>query len=598
MQIPQKRDLSKLFYTSLKDPQITKDQKICEKKVTAFSSKRRKNENYKHDENTLFQALKEYQEIHAGPIEKGSAYAELLFCTHISDNEIKGFENTQSERQKKTMQNLYFFEIELGKISIQNQKKFLKNKILKEYKHFLEKIFTSTKYNLSEQEEKVISNLSKTSYTKRIDLLNEKLNTEEVETLDEDHKKTKKSFNALFGLYKHPDKKIRTQAANNITKILLKHLNTAEHEINAVLTYKKEIDEMRKYPSPETSRYISDDVDETIINPLLEAVQEHYHIAHDFYKLKTKLLGVNKLAYHERSIPISTKQKKYTYQQGVKLIEKVATKLDPEFAQICNNFIQKWKIDVYPHNQKVWGAFQASFGHSDENVILLNYTDTLNDVTTLAHELGHGIHSVLSKKHQNSLWRQYGMAVAEVASTFMEDFVLEEILKECNEEEQLEILIEKINDSISTIHRQIALYQFEKELHDSFRQSWHLGVEQIWKIFQKNMKAYMWKSVSQDSGTEHYRVYRSHIRYFFYVYSYASGLLIAKTLQEKVKQNPNYIETIKTHFLMQWGAKSPKEIFASMGIDITKKEFRKTGLQTITNQLKTAEKLAKKLWKI
>ncbi|NOZ44329.1 MAG: M3 family oligoendopeptidase [bacterium] len=146
---------------------------------------------------------------------------------------------------------------------------------------------------------------------------------------------------------------------------------------------------------------------------------------------------------------------------------------------------------MFPKKGKIGGAFNYPYCHKYPSLVLLNHNNTIKDLTTLAHEMGHAIHSELSQKYQNSLNFHYSMALAEVASTFMEDFALEEVLKQSNEEEQLTLLINKIDDDIATIHRQVACYLFEKDLHQNFRKKAYLDHQEIGKLFQKHMSAYM-----------------------------------------------------------------------------------------------------------
>ena len=211
--------------------------------------------------------------------------------------------------------------------------------------------------------------------------------------------------------------------------------------------------------------------------------------------------------------------------------------------------------------------------------------------------MGHAVNSELMRENQNILNFGTGMSTAEVASTFMEDFVLEELTKEADEELKLILMVKKLDDDIKTILRQVACYNFEKELHNEFREKGHLSHEEIGKLFQKNMSAYMGNFVEQSEGSENWWIYWSHIRYFFYVYSYASGLLISKVMQSKVRENKEFISKVK-EFLSAGRSKSPKDIFLDLGIDITKKEFWDSGLSEMEDLLKEIEDLAKKLGKI
>jgi oligoendopeptidase F len=155
----------------------------------------------------------------------------------------------------------------------------------------------------------------------------------------------------------------------------------------------------------------------------------------------------------------------------------------------------------------------------------------------------------------------------------------------------------KLNDEVSTIFRQVACYRFEQELHQEFRQKGYLSKEEIGRLFQKHMAAYMGDFVEQSMGSQNWWVYWSHIRSFFYVYSYASGLLISKSLQTSVKENPKFIEKVK-EFLSAGLSDSPRNIFKKLGVDIADPRFWNKGLDEVESILLETTKLAEKLGKL
>jgi oligoendopeptidase F len=333
------------------------------------------------------------------------------------------------------------------------------------------------------------------------------------------------------------------------------------------------------------------------VDTLIETVSERFDISAAFYKLKARLLKVKKLRYHERNIEYGTISRRYPYETAVKLIMKVLANLDQTFAGILDGFIRNGQFDVYPRKGKAGGAFCAHNLISQPTYILLNHTNRLNDVLTLAHELGHGINNELIRGKQHSLHFGTPISTAEVASTFMEDFVLQEIMRKADDELRLSIMMMRLNDEVSTIFRQVACYRFEQELHEQFRKSGYLSKEEIGRLFQKHMKSYMGASVEQSPGSENWWVYWGHIRSFFYVYSYASGLLISKSLQNSVKEDPRFIGKVK-EFLSAGLSDSPKNIFLGVGIDITDKGFWDKGIEEVERLLNETERLARELRKI
>lgn len=303
------------------------------------------------------------------------------------------------------------------------------------------------------------------------------------------------------------------------------------------------------------------------------------------------------MEYHERNVEYGKIAQKYPYPKAFDLVSSVFSGLDKEFFEALDKMNAKGEIDVLPKKNKRSGAFCAGNLITQPDYILLNYGEKLDDVLTLAHEAGHAVNSGLQKKTRNSLSFGTPKSTAEVSSTFMEDFVLEELMKKADEETRLALITHKLNGDVSTIFRQVACYLFERELHQRFREKGYLSKEEIGKLFQKHMRAYMGSAVSQSPGSENWWIGWRHIRSFFYNYSYASGLLISKYMQASCAKNPAFMEKVK-EFLSAGASDSPKNIFQKMGIDITDKKFWADGLEKIETLLKDTEKLAKKLGKI
>jgi oligoendopeptidase F len=395
-------------------------------------------------------------------------------------------------------------------------------------------------------------------------------------------------------LLSNDNKKVRDSAAEAFNDVLRKNIDVAEQEINSIMFNKKIDDEIRKMPRPDYSRHLGDDIESEIVDDLVQAVSEKFDISKRYYKLKAKLLGLKKLKYHERNLNYGKIEKKYSYKESVSLVYNMLMNLDKDFGEIFKRFVEKGQIDVYPKKGKRMGGF-CSYRSRLPVYVCLNYDNKIEDVRVIAHELGHGINFELMKK-QKSLNMKLSLATAEAASTFMEDFALKEILKDADDESKLALMMMRLNDNVSSIMRQVACYLFEQELHKSFREKGYLSKEEIGKIFQKHMKEYMGEAVEQSEGSQNWWAYWGQIRQFFYNYSYASGLLISKALQDSVKKQPEFIGKVK-EFLSAGSSESPKNIFKKMGI-LLDKEFWTKGLNEVENLLNETEQLAKKLGKI
>ncbi|MBA3724026.1 MAG: M3 family oligoendopeptidase [Candidatus Levybacteria bacterium] len=587
----------KPLFQSNNDPAIAQNREAVEKANKKFVSKWSKREDYLSDPKVLKTALDEYEKLlrNFGTDGNEGYYFWLRSQQDQNDQAIKAKFAKVLDFSTKLQNELQFFELRLAKVAKAKQKVFLKDPQLKPYKHYLEKIFRQADYLLSEAEEKIMNLKSDPAHMKWEQMLSGFLSKQEREVLTESGKKEKMNFEQLISLVSSKKKKVRDEAADAVNDIFAQLVETAEAEINAILANKKIDDEIRRMPRPDFSRHLADDMESDVVDALVQTVSKRYKIAQKYYQFKAKLMGVPKLAYHERSVPFGKIDKTYSFADGAALVHKVFTDLDQEFSDALERFLENGQIDVYPSKGKRGGAFCVYWQVDQPTYVMLNYTDKLRDVETLAHEMGHGINDELMKG-QNALNFGTPTSTAEVASTFMEDFVLQEILKTADEETKFGIMVSKLDSEIATIFRQIACYQFEAELHKAFREKGYLSHQEIGKIFQKHMAAYMGPGVEQSKGSENWWVYWSHIRAFFYVYSYASGLLISKSMQNGVKADPKFIGKVK-EFLSAGTSVSPKDIFKNLGIDITDTAFWNKGLDEVEKLLKDTEKLAKKMGK-
>ncbi len=587
------------LFESDDDPRIEKALRTVEQKSYEFINKWKPRRDYLRDPAVMRQALDEYESWSRNYGTDGSAgyYFSLRTQQDRNDPGLKAKFNKIEEFSRRIQNDIQFFFLRTGKIPRKTQPKFLEYPGLKRYRHFLGRIFAEARFLLSEPEEKILNLKAATSYSNWVKMTSGFLSEEEGAVILENGAKEKKTFPEVLSLMNSKKKETRDSAAHAFNRILKGHAKVAEAELNSILANKKVDDELRRIPRPDLARHLSDDIDSEIVDALLKAVADRFPLSARFYRTKARLMGLKRLKYHERNVEYGNISREYSYGEAVSLVLKVFRDLDPQFAEILEGYIRNGQMDVYPKKGKASGAFCTHHLITHPTYVLLNHTGKLHDVLTLAHELGHGINNELVRGKQNALNFGTPLSTAEVASTFMEDFVLQEILKRADDELRLSIMMAKLNDDVSTIFRQVACYRFEQELHQQFRQTGYLSKEEIGKLFRKHMAAYMGDAVEQSPGSENWWVYWSHIRTFFYVYSYAGGLLISKSLQHSVKEEPSFIRKVK-EFLSAGLSDSPKNIFTHLGIDIADKGFWIQGLDEVEDLLIETEALAGKLGKL
>ena len=591
-------DLSLLF-SGDGDPRIEREMQRVETESYHFIRKWKGRKDYLFEPRVLREALDEYERWRRTCGFDGDAGYYFWLRTEQDQNnpELKARFNKIEEFSRRIENDMQFFQLRIGKIPRRRQSEFLANRGLAPFRHFLERIFAEAKYLLSEPEERILNLKSSTSYSNWIKMTFGFLSREHRRVLIEGGGTGMRTLPEMLSLLSSREKKVRDSAARTFNAILAGYTDVAEAEINSVLANKRTDDELRKVSRPDLSRHIEDDVESKVVDALVETVSGKFDIPARFYRLKARLMGVRRLRYHERNVPYGKIGAKYSFAASGDLIRRVLRNLDADFSAIFEGFLANGQIDVYPRKGKAGGAFCAHHLMSQPTYILLNHTDELSDVLTLAHELGHGINNELIRKRQNALNFGTPTSTAEVASTFMEDFVLQEIIGKADDESRLAIMVKKLDDDVSTIFRQIACYLFESELHAEFRKKGYLSKDEIWRMFGRHMAAYMGDAIEQSKGSENWWVYWNHIRYFFYVYSYAGGLLISKSLQNSVKADPGFIVKVKD-FLSAGLSDSPLNIFLKLGIDIGDAVFWESGLAEVDHLLRETESLARRLGKI
>ncbi len=580
----------KLLYNDINDKDIQRDIDESKKNVKLFVKKWKNNNEYLKNPKTLSIALKEYEELiqEYGICTKPSYY---IFLSREIDQEnplLKAKANLLHSTCLELENSIQFFLLNISKIPKENQKQFLESEDLKIYKHFLLSSFNQAKYLLTDKEEKIFNLESKTSYANWVNMLSELLQKQSIKILNEKGIKKEVSYSETSKYLDSSKKEVRDYTAEQFYKVNNRYAQIAEYEINSILENKKISDEYRKIPRVDLPRLLSDDMEPYTVDTLRNVVTESFDISQRFYKLKAKLLKQESLAYYERNVKVDDIKQEFSFEKSINIVKEVFKKLDKEFLDIMQMYQSQGQYDVYPKRGKEGGAFCVGVGSKYPTYILLNHNDRLQDVLTIAHESGHGIHTEYSN-NQNPLNQGYSTACAEVASTFFENFVLENITENLSEKEKDLLLFKSLEEDVSTIFRQIACYNFELELHKQFRDKGFLSKDDISKIFTQEMSKYLGESVLKDKHMQLGWIYWSHIRSFFYTYSYASGLLISKYLQNLVKEDTQNIKYVK-EFFKAGDSKSPKEIFLDMGMDISKKEFWETGLKEVEEKLSYLEK--------
>lgn len=574
-----------LLYKNEKDPQIEKDIQKIEKLYTQFE-KKYKSKDFTSTAAKLATALEDDENLsRALSAIDPWWYFALKTCLN-SDDAVAGAASTRIEQRINNVANkLTFFKLTIGSISPKQQKEYLADKILAPYVYALHRIFSRAKHNLSEKEEQLVNLIAQPACGMWVDGQERVLSQQTVE-----YKKENMPLSKATSLIFQLPKKERDILSNKLNEVLKTNSRFAEAEINAVYNYKKIMDEQRKYDKPYSATVLGYENDEKTIEDLVDTVTKYFSISNRFYSLHAKLLGQKKLTMADRAVKIGSIKTVFDFDTAVSITRNAFTKIDPMYAEYLDAFLHNGQIDVYPRKGKQSGAFCWGTG-TLPTFVLLNHNDDVRSVETLAHEMGHAVHNELSKK-QPPRYQKYSTATAEVASTFFEQVVTDDLEQVLSEKEKVTLLHNKIAGDVSTIFRQIACFNFELDLHNQIREKGQLDRDAIAGLLQKHLQSYTGKSMKVTRDDGYYFVTWSHIRRFFYVYSYAYGQLVSRALYEKWKADHSYAKKIE-QFLRAGRSMSPKDIFKSIGIK-TNRAFFEAGLKGIAADIDRLEKLAKK----
>ena len=576
------------LYKNPSDPKIEKDIVEIEKIYLAFAKKYSKTDAYLKDESKLFTALSDWEEL----VEKGSMAKPLWYLSHMeslnsSDAKITAQMGLFYPRLTKAYNEILFFSLKLGKISLNLQKKFLASKKLSHYRYFLKQIFDTAKYDLSESEEKILSLKSRPAHDLWVEGL-EKLRSKQTVVYKGKHLPISEAMNMIQQL---PMKE--RYVLHEKCMLALKGISDfAESEINAIYGNKKINDDLRGFKQPYSATILGYQNSEKSILALVDTVTKNFPVSHRFFKLKAKILGMKNLSYADRAVGIGKNEKEITFEEGLEIVRNGFNKAGKQYVDQLDFMFQNGLVDVFPKKGKRGGAY-CSGGIGVPTINLLNTVKNSDSFMTLAHEMGHAIHTELSKK-VSPIYQGYTTSVAEVASTLFENFAFEEMFRTLSPKEQVVALYDRVNDFVGTVFRQIACFNFENDIHTGIKEKGALSKEEIGALHNKNMSAYM-GTVSKFTDLDGYFfVSWPHIRSFFYVYSYAYGALISRALYKKYKQDPSYIAKINA-FMEAGASMSPEDIFKSIGIDTSKPEFFEEGLKSIEEDIDRIEKLSKQL---
>jgi len=520
---------------------------------------------------------------------KVSGYASLGYSADTQSDEATSL-LTRMTKLGSQIENrtLYFDQWWKKQLDQKNADRLIKSS--GELSEFLRFKRLLAKYSLSESEEKIINTLDVTGSTALVKIYDKITNAFQY-IVKIDGKLKKYNREELGVLVRNPKSKTREVAY----KVLLSQYDKQKGVLgeiyqNLVQNWKDESIEIRGYASPISVRNISNDIDDKIVNSLLSVCKYNAPVFQKFFTLKAKMLGMKKLRRYDIYAPtLKVKQKSYKYDHAVKMVLQTLNGFSPTLSEYAKKVFVQNHVDSSIRPGKRSGAFCSTISPKITPYVLVNFKGKSNDVFTLAHELGHAIHSIAASD-KSIFVAEAPLPLAETASTFSEMLLFDEILNKVSNEEKKSILTEHIDDLYSTISRQAFFTLFEIAAHKKIGEG--ATVEDISNEYMKTLKEQFANSIDMTSN---FGVEWSCIPHFyhspFYCYAYSFGNLLALSFFQRYKKEGKSFAPTYIKILSAGGSKKPEILLKEHGIDISSQKFWQDGFEYIKNQVNRLSKL-------
>jgi len=566
------------LYAGPDDPALERDMTATEKAAKVFE-KAYKGRIKSASAADMAKAIRSYEKI-TETSDTAMSYAQLLYAAKIDDAKIAGFYQNMSERSTQIYGHLLFFTLEVAKATEKTVKTWLVDKKVARYQPWLQQVRAYRPYQLSDDLEEKLHEKSPVGRAAWSRLFDETLADLRFTVKG---KAKPLSLGETLNLMSSKKVTMRKAAAKGIA-VGLKSRERQFALITNTLAKDKLIDDgWRGYERPVSYRNLANQVEDEVVDALVSAVKSSYPtLSHRYYRLKAKWFGGRKLDYWDRNAPLpGDTGGGYSWPQAESTVLGAYGAFEPQLADIAETFFEKRWIDAQPRDGKDSGAFSHPVTPKAHPYILMNFHGKARDVMTLAHELGHGVHQVLSAK-QGNLMADTPLTLAETASVFGEMLTFQAILKaETDPKRKRFLLASKVEDMLNTVVRQIAFHEFERRVHED-RMVGELSSTALGDIWMDVQRESLGPAIRLDAD---YRVFWSYIPHFihvpFYVYAYAFGDCLVNALYGVFKDGHPGFQKKYLDMLKAGGTKGHKELLAPFGLNAGDPAFWSRGLSVV-----------------
>jgi oligoendopeptidase F len=577
-------DLSDL-YDGGDDTRLEQDEQEAEKAAEAFREKYY-GKVAELSASELAEAIEERERIES-VLTRALYYAHLWFSTDTADPARGALVARLTEKGAALDTQLLFFGLEIADLEDAHAESLLEDRELERWRHWLRSLRKFRPYLLSEPEEKIFTEKSVSGVSAWSRLHEELLSALKVE-LDGETIGLEEAMSKLYSA----ERDERRRAAEAVTEALAPGLRTRSYVFNTILVDKSIDDRLRGYETWISSRNLRNDTTDEAVEALVDAAVSRYDVPQRYYRLKAKLIDLDRLTYYDRFAPVADDPTKVSWDEARDIVVSAYQDFTPEAGDIIDQFFRDSWIDAPVRENKRTGAFCATTVPGVHPYILMNFTGDRRSILTLAHELGHGLHGSLTQP-LGLFNADTPLTTAETASVFGEALTFKRLLAiEEDPRKRLNLLAGRIEDSIATVFRQIAMNRFEHAVHTERREQGEIATDRFEELWLETQTQMFEDSVDLDG----YGTWWSYIPHFLstpgYVYAYAYGFLFALSIFRRYEEEGESMVEPYLDVLRAGGSKPPEELAEIVGLDLTDAGIWATGIEALSSELDQAEALA------
>ena len=582
-----KWDLTPIFSSEDDFNNLYKD---VESKIEKFKSHEKIMEN---NAESFYNAINDYYKI-SRDLDKLQVYTNLLSDIDTSNNNNQALKLKVINLLDKWNKATFFITPTILKKDYKEIENFYEEEPkLKEYETIIKREFRYKEHILSDIEEKLLSSMTK-MFNKNYETY-ELLKDSDItfgNITDENNKEVELTCSNYSIYIESSNRRVRKEAFATLYSTYKQFINTFASTLSGNINENVTIAKIKKFPSTLNWCLYADELDETIYNNLINTVSDNMNTLYKYYALKKDLLNLEELHLYDIYTPIVKNfDKKYPYEEAKEIVLKALSVLGDDYIEVLKNGLDNNWVDVYPTKAKRTGGYSGGC-YDTAPYILLNYFDKYNDMSTLAHEAGHSMHSYYTRSNNSYQYGNYSIFVAEVASTVNEILLSKYLLKTSNsKEEKLFILDNLMSLFKATIYRQTMFAEFEQKIYFDAENDIPLTADYLSSVYYELNKKYFGDDVVIDDDIKYEWARIPHFYYNFYVYKYATGLSAACHIANDILSGKEHAVDNYKEFLKCGSKKSPIESLKLAGVDLSKKEVVESAISMFNDTIDEFVKL-------